>query len=165
LHVTLFRVASGKTFAVQRGLFLLRALFSELGAIGEADTQRGIRNGLWRWTAKMAEAVFTSDIEIVNVSALCHVRRLCRSNVGNDRSVAVGDIHFDAECRDKERNRDNDGSDGRGDPQRRFVMLAFAHGLSYVVAWTWAGRYVVGAGGEEKRLMPITKMATISVER
>ncbi|MFM0283210.1 hypothetical protein P0D75_34915 [Paraburkholderia sediminicola] len=84
----------------------------------------------------MAEAVFASDIEIVNVNALCHVRRLCRSNVGSDRGVAVGDIHFDAECRDKERNRDNYGNDGRGDPRRRFVMLASAHGLSYVVAWT-----------------------------
>ncbi|EIF32549.1 hypothetical protein BCh11DRAFT_00277 [Burkholderia sp. Ch1-1] len=64
-------IAGSKSFAVQRGLICLRSLFPQLGAIGEADPQRG--DCIGQGAGQMAEAVFTLDVDIGYGYPLSHV--------------------------------------------------------------------------------------------
>lgn len=69
--MALFRVASGKAFAVQHWLVYLRSLFPQLGTIREADPQSGDCSG--GRAGKMAEAMFPRDVDIGDGNPLGHV--------------------------------------------------------------------------------------------
>jgi hypothetical protein len=68
----LFRIASGKTLAVQRGLVCSFLPFAQLGAVGEADPQGGISDGVDSRTAYVTETKFAGYLGVADGDSVCH---------------------------------------------------------------------------------------------
>ncbi|MFL9883095.1 hypothetical protein PQR66_08665 [Paraburkholderia agricolaris] len=76
LHVALVDIASGKTFAVQRGLVRLLLFFPYFGAVGEADAQGCVRGCVGGRSANVMQPKFTGDFGVGDDRSLRHVDRL-----------------------------------------------------------------------------------------